>query len=334
MHRWLRFWRRENFHRIVATLVALLLLGALGLWQLDPAGRPFLDWLWWSVVTMTTVGYGDITPTTIPGRLIGVVLMFCGIGILSMITATIASFLVERQLTRERGMGTTQFKDHIILCSWNVRTREILRELRSDPRTERSPIVLVAEVDRKPVDDDDLHFVRGPISEETLARAGIADANTVVILADDRLEAGARDAQTVLATLTVESLNPAAYTIVEVLDEANVRHCQRARADEVIVGHQLSSRLIASAALDHGLSKVVSELLSQRFGQTLCQVPLPAELVGRSFLEVLVEMKTANKAIVVGVQRDDEVVTNPDADYRLEARDQLIAIVVDQPAAA
>jgi voltage-gated potassium channel len=327
-----RLWRfvyQENLHRILAVLVAMALFTAIALWRLEggPGGPSFFDWLWWSIVTLTTVGYGDITPKSFPGRMIGVLLMFGGIGILSMLTATIASFLVQLRLRRERGMGSYDFRDHIVLCQWNHRSGEVLKELRSDRRTAGSPIVLIAEAESKPVDDELLYFVRGKVNEETLRRAGIERAATVVILGDNRLDAASRDAQVVLATLTVETLNPACYTIVEVVEEENVQHCLRARADEVIVAHQLSSSLMASAATDHGLSKVVSELLSQRYGADLRMVPLPASLAGREFFDAFVEMKKTAKSIVVAVQRGAEVVTNPASDYRLEAGDRLVAIV-------
>jgi voltage-gated potassium channel len=329
LQRLVRFLRRENLHRIIGVLLALSLVSAYGVYLLEPAspGVGLPDWLWWSVVTITTVGYGDITPTTAGGRLIGIVLMFIGIGILSMLTATIASFFVERNLRRERGMGAFKLENHIVLCQWNSRAQEILKELRSDERTGDTPIALIAELPTKPIDDDDLHFISGGVNEVNLRRAGVERAATVVILGDDRVEEGSRDARTVLATLAVETLNPGAYTIVELVHEENVQHCEHAKADEIIVGHQLSSRLIATSAVDHGLSRVISELLSQRYGQNLERVALPEEMRGRTFIDLLVDFKRVNKAVAVAVQRGGKVITNPDADFVVAEGDYLIAIV-------
>ncbi|RMH86234.1 MAG: hypothetical protein D6681_15890 [Calditrichaeota bacterium] len=219
------------------------------------------------------------------------------------------------------------------MCQWNHRAKEILAELRSDPRMETAPIVLIARVDEKPLEDDNLYFIQGDVTEENLIRANIQKANTVVILGDDRLEATTRDAQVVLATLTVESLNPAVYTIVELVDESNVRHCQRAHADEIIVGDEFSSRLISRAALNHGISKVLSELLSSRFGNDLFKIPVPAALQGRPFLEVFTEMKRNANSIVLAVQKngEGEVIANPENDLPVEPGDHLIVISLGQP---
>ncbi len=323
--RLVRFLRRENLHRILIFLVTLSILSAVALWNLEP-DTSLADWLWWSVVTVTTVGYGDFTPVTTTGRLIGIVLMSFGIGILSMFTATIAGFFVEIKLKRDRGMDSFRLHDHYIICGWNQRAEAIYRELRSDRRLAEVPIALLAAIDSKPVDDDQLFFIHGEVTESTLERANIAAASTVVILGDDDLEPGARDAKVVLSTLTVEGINPDAYTVVELVKEENARHCRRAKADEIIVGNEFSSRLIASAAVDHGISKVLSELLSVTYGNDLQKIPLPAAMAGKSYLDVLTEMKRSHRSTVLAVQRGLEVTTNPALDFSVEPTDHLIVI--------
>ncbi len=318
--------RRENLHRILILLAALSLLSAVALWRLEPA-TPLGDWLWWAVVTITTVGYGDITPSTFLGRSIGVVLMFCGIGVLSTLTATIASFFIEIKLKSERGMDSLKVENHFILCEWNQRAETIYAEFRSDPRSATTPVVLLTtQVDQKPVDDDDFFFVHGEITEENLERANIQKASTVVILGDDSLEPGPRDAKVVLSVLTIEALAPQVYSIVELVREENARHCERAQADEIIVTDEFGSRLIASAALDHGISRVVSELLSARFGNDLQRVPVPAHLAGKGFLEVSTAMKDSLGSLVLAVQRGKEVTTNPPKDFLIDAADSLVVI--------
>ena len=159
----------------------------------------------------------------------------------------------------------------------------IIKELRAEAQTENTPLVLIADIEEKPIDDANLCFVRGTVNEETLEKANLQKARTVVVLGDDSVETTARDAKVVLSTLTIESMNPDVYTVVELVDKANEQHCLRANADEIIVGSELSSHLIASAASDHGISKVVSELLSSRYGNELYSMPVPAEMIGLKF---------------------------------------------------
>lgn len=330
-----RFWKflvRENLHRLLALMVVIILVSALAISLAEPDITP-MNGLWWTIVTMTTVGYGDISPHSIGGRVIAITVMLLGIGLLGMFSATVASVLVQHKLREERGLIAHRCHHHIVLCEWNHRTQAILRDLRADPKTATQPIVLVADLPSKPVDDENLYLVAGSVDDETMARANLADADTVVILGDDRLDPVARDAKVVLATLTVESINRSVYTIVELTSDANVRHVRRASADEVIVNNDVTSGLLARAALDHGITKIISEWLSTDHGDELYKLPVPASLVGCRFVDVLARLKQQHGCIAIGVQRSEsgEVISNPPPDYTVTAGDSLIVVAAERP---
>jgi voltage-gated potassium channel len=100
-----RHFGERRFHHILVVGTATVVLGALGIFAVETGRNPaiggFGDAVWWAVVTATTVGYGDVSPVTLEGRLIAVVLMVTGIGIIGVFTATVASFFFAEQDSAE-----------------------------------------------------------------------------------------------------------------------------------------------------------------------------------------------------------------------------------------
>lgn len=326
-----RFLERENVLKLLAVILVIVLASGFLISFFEP-GVSFTSGIWWSIVTLTTVGYGDISPSTAEGRTLAVFIMFFGIGLLGMLSASLATILISKRMKENKGMCQSTVENHIIICEWNHRAKAILKELRADVQTEDTPIVLIAAIDEKPVDDQNLFFVNGVICEETLEKANLKDARTVIVLGDDSLEPTGRDAKVVLSILTIESMNPDVYSVVELVDSVNEQHCRRANADEIIVGSELNSHLIARAARDHGVSRIVSELLSSRYGNELYFMAVSADMVGKKFLDIFVSMKTKNNTTVVGIRKSQgaDVVSNPAADYILEKEDYLLVISKDR----
>ena len=92
---------RQRFHYVLTVAFAVLVIGASLVYVFERGTNPFIDSpgdaLWWAVVTATTVGYGDISPTTWGGRAVAVMLMFVGIGVIGLFTGSVAGFFVEQE---------------------------------------------------------------------------------------------------------------------------------------------------------------------------------------------------------------------------------------------
>ena len=196
---WHRIWtfiQQENLHRLTLLILGLVVISAIALSALEP-DLSFADSVWWSIVTLTTVGYGDIAPNTFAGRIVAIVNMIMGVGLLAILSATLASLLVNLKLRRERGMGDYTFKKHIILCEWNSRAAAIIKELRMNPLTELTPIIIIANIDYNPSLSEQVYLIKGNVNDDTLTRASIQSASTVIILGDDGLDDHARDAKVI-----------------------------------------------------------------------------------------------------------------------------------------
>ena len=101
--------------RMVA-VVALTLAFLAGVveWLVDPAMGNFRDSLWWAIVTVTTVGYGDVVPTSSAGRLVGSVLMIAGVSAIPITTSLVVSVFVNRAQTHQRQLDTKQREELMV----------------------------------------------------------------------------------------------------------------------------------------------------------------------------------------------------------------------------
>ncbi|MUV37659.1 Potassium channel protein [Lentibacillus sp. JNUCC-1] len=92
-----QFLKKYMIDRFIIVIMVLLFLIALPMRIIEPSFHTYGDALWWAIVTMTTVGYGDLSPETPVGRLIASVLMIAGIGVIGLVTGTIASIFTSNK---------------------------------------------------------------------------------------------------------------------------------------------------------------------------------------------------------------------------------------------
>lgn len=178
--------RRQGLS-LVLLYIALLLLSSFLVMAVEPVSSAltsFPDALWWSVVTSTTVGYGDIYPISAGGRIIAVVLpMFLGIGVGAAFITYLASTIIERRDKRMTGERSYGKSGHIAVVGGTDETCFLIEQIAKDDGNSDIDIVLVADFDHHPMADwPNVVFIKGkPDANSTLKRAGIAKARRVVI---------------------------------------------------------------------------------------------------------------------------------------------------------
>lgn len=91
------FLKEKNLHKVFIALLVLLLIIPIPIFILEPRINSYSDAFWWTIVTVTTVGYGDLSPVTIWGRCIAGVLMILGIGIIGVVTSIITSLFISSE---------------------------------------------------------------------------------------------------------------------------------------------------------------------------------------------------------------------------------------------
>ena len=167
MSRWFRHLIRNSFFQVGAGLLIVMVLGGLIVIYLETGPitekeTPF----WWAIVTMTTVGYGDFYPATPEGRFFAVIIMFAGISLVSLLTATISSIYVAKRIREYKGFEKINISDHIILCGWNKNAESVIDSLRNLTDQKTLELVLINEIHEDIINHlknnykyVDLHFV-------------------------------------------------------------------------------------------------------------------------------------------------------------------------------
>ena len=316
---WTLLWR-TNIPKLALLLLGMMLVGGISVGVIeytkgarDDDFTSMADAVWWALVTMTTVGYGDKVPDTGWGRIVAGVLIFSGMACVSILTATIASVLTARRIKEDRGLEQLKFKGHTVICGWNRDVERVIEGI-AQVAGASMDLVLVNEMPEEVINevilkfqDTNIKYVRGDfVQESVLRRANLSEAHAAIILADEGgAQRGNADDRTILATLTIKSIEPEVKVCAELLDAENEQHLRRADVDEVITGEAYRGFLLANAAMAPGVTHAVRELLTYNLGNEFWCVRIPSNYVDRTFGELSEYFRKEHEAILIGLVREE-----------------------------
>ena len=303
--------------KLVVIFTAILLIGSIVVYFIEhPGNKGFLTWfdsLWWTLVTVTTVGYGDRYPLTTGGRLVAVLIMFLGVCVLGTVTGRIASLLLERQMKEEKGLlSYEKLKGHFVICGWKREMNMfLLVMLENNPALEAQQIILINKASPEEINqlrsDERLkaiRYVHGDfIEERDLLRAGVKEAGRVLVVADHYTKGDLQqiDSKTVMAVMSIKNLNKKAYVCAELLDNKYEKYLKLSHCDEILLSRQFSRAMLASAAQGAGTSHVVHALLGGGSGAGMATIDLPESLIGRTFDDVQQQLTGGKRMILIGL---------------------------------
>jgi voltage-gated potassium channel len=320
----IRTLQRERVFGLILALMVILLLASIGFSLVEPAEGEWLTRfgrsLWWGMVTLTTVGYGDVVPVTFLGRLVGVTLMIIGFLSLSLVTATVASVFIERKFRQEKGLEAIKSTQHILILGWPEDAEALLDQL-----LKRLPptigVVLVNKATPEQMDaikekfpQNAVFYLRGDYSrEEILLKANVKGAFKAIILADRQPgETAAQvDQRTLFTALTLKALHAKIRIMGELLRPENRSYLERAGAEEVLIRGQYDSSLLAGAIASPALFRIYTSLLTGD-GQGLWDVEIPSRFHGRPLSELSAYLQENHQGILIGVYTESKTLSLED----------------------
>ncbi len=327
------------FGVIVLVIIAVITIAVLldFFYSDDPKEDiSFGDSLWLTIVTMTTVGYGDIYPKSTEGRLVAVVLMGVGMVFTTVLSGTIASILIERKLREGRGMKELKLRNHFVICGWNYRAENIIQSLPFASGGSDLTVVLVNELEEDIITeikirykDIDIKYVKGDYTrEEVLKRASVDQAHSVILLSDTSGTHAAVDVdqRTIIAAFAIKNMSSDVSIAAELNKKENEEHLRRANVDDILIYGDFGGFLLSHAAVSPGVPSMIRELLSFSEGNTISKARIPKDLVGKTFDQLSDYFRSKQKSIVIGILSEEKDITLDDilGDDSLGAIDQFI----------
>ena len=263
----------------------------------DPTRQvSFTDSIYYTTVTLSTTGYGDIAPFTDRARMVNAfVVTPLRIAFLVLLIGTTLEVLASQGRDMIRvSRWRKKMNEHVVVIGYGTKGRAAADTLVQNGLPKESLVI----VDPNAMALEDAHadgfaIVTGDATRrEVLRRAAVGRASQVIITTD-------RDDSTVLATLTVRQLNPDAYIVAAVREQDNVPLVRQSGADSVITSSDAVGRLLGLSSLSPTLGEVMEDLMTHGSGLEVAERDLLVSEVGRQ--------PQALPDQVIAVVRDEQV---------------------------
>jgi len=319
----------RRLFRGVYVLVAIIVAGIIGYMIIE--GWSFVDALYMTIITITTVGYEEVHPLTNAGRIFSIFLIVGGVSGAVYFLSVVAGYIIEGQLgitlgRRRMHTNIAKLKQHFIICGYGKVGQEIARIFAEEGV---SFVVIDEDRDRIATAEKDgyLYMLADATSDEVLKEAGIERARGLV-------SAVGSDADSIYITLTARGLRPDLFIEARASDNTVETKLKKAGADRIISPYSIGARHMAQLALRPALVDFIDTAISRR-GQ---EVQLENIAVGENSLVVgltVGETHQRTKASILAItKKSGKLLTNPPPEETIEAKDRLIILGTRQQLAS
>ena len=278
-------------------------------------GVSALDALYYSSVTVTGTGYGDIRPATDGARLAQTLLITPAqmLFLLLLLGTTVELLAGRGRDAIAAALWRRRLKDHVIVCGYGSKGRSAVKTLIGKGVDRRNVVVIDPRDEaRRVAEGDGLASINGSATAvDVLHAADVHEAKTIVVATD-------RDDTSVLVTLTAREHNPRATIVAAAREEENVHLLHQSGASSVVTTSSATGRLLGLASVEPKVVEVLEDIMTIGNGIDIGEREATADEVGGSD-------HFSRREPVFAVIRDGEVLRfdDPEAE-RLEPGDRLV----------
>ena len=312
-------------HLLLSVLLALciFLLGASGYMMIE--GWDFLDAVYMTVITLTTVGYGEVHEVSRIGQIYTIFLIFIGVAFFLFVAGSVVQFMVEGRIRiilgrRSLDKKIDRLKNHYIVCGYGRIGRVLCNQLKRKPM---DLVVIDKNLELIPIfDDDKVLYVSGDASDEAiLHKAGILRAKGLIAVL-------ATDTENVFLVLTARQLNPDLYIIARASQDESKSKLQAAGANRVESPYEMGAVSMAQRII----RPTVTNFLNLAFAHKRKDIQMEEIPVNSSSDLINVMLKDSGirqqfNLIIIAIKKPDgSMLFNPSYETVIEPGDTVIAV--------
>lgn len=311
----------------VFPLLIIILFGIFGFYFIE--NWSFFDSFYMTVISLTTVGFGEIHPLSFYGKIFTVILLLTGVGSVTLVARNLSLQFFQPffgTVLKEKKMEKilSKMQNHYIVCGHGRIGRDVCKNL-----TESQKKVVVVDKnisDFISINGTQVPVVQGDASyESTLLKAGIDRAKGLIA-------AVTSEAENVFITMTARDLNPDLFIISRFEENATQSKLLRAGANKVINPYHIGSQKISHIILKPTISKILDFAYEKgQFQLDINELELKDgnKLIGNSIREC--KIRDDYNIIIIAIEKSDGIIiTNPGPNYVFENFDRIVMIANDQ----
>ena len=306
-------------------LIFVMMTGAIAIYVLEDTHNPninsMFDAIYWSLVTISTVGYGDISPVSDMGRVIAMIIILFGIAMISFATSVIVSAFSEKlhKLKEERVVDDiNKSEEFLIICGYGQMTKMFFRQ--SDASKYK---YIILEKDPKRVQDairDGYSAIEEDASRyETLKRFNTENSKVTVLCMTHN------DIENIYITLNAKHISPKIKVVTRAGDESIVNKYKRAGADHVLLPNETASTMMSVAITRPTMYKAIDAILTGKNKAMLDEILVHtySSLVGKRLKDI--DFRHF-KLVLIGIQnsKNMEFIFNPSPETIINNKDILL----------
>ena len=292
-------------------LVAIVIIGSIGYWLISGGGYSVVDYVYMTVITITTIGFGEVIDLAgnPGGRIFTIFIALAGIGVLAYVLTSATATVVEGNLTksfRRRRMEkiAEKAKGHYIVCGMDWAGLHIVQELRE---TKRPHIII--EISQNKIEKSletfpKSTFIEGDATDnDTLIKAGIERAaGLFAVLGDDN--------QNLVICFSARHLNPGLRIVAQCTEMRNQDKMKQAGADSIVSPGYISGMRMASEMIRPTVVSFLDRMMRGRDeALRVEEIAIPKSLAGKPFSSL--NLKKYPRTLILAVKKGDNWIYNP-----------------------